>query len=83
MAVVEPLGYEIELIFVNDGSPDDSLGHALALHQADARVIVVDLSRNFGHNKAMMTGLTYAGGDLIFLIDSDLDEEPEMLLSFH
>ena len=36
----------------------------------------VDLSRNFGHHKAMMTGLSYARGDLVFLIDSDLEEDP-------
>jgi putative glycosyltransferase len=43
---------------------------------------VVDLSRNFGHHKAMMTGLAHAKGDLVFLIDSDLEEEPEWLESF-
>jgi putative glycosyltransferase len=45
-------------------------------------VIVVDLSRNFGHYKAMMTGLGHARGERVFLIDSDLEEEPEWLLSF-
>jgi putative glycosyltransferase len=83
MAAAEPLGYDIELILVNDGSPDASLDLALALHQADPKVTVIDLSRNFGHHKAMMTGLTYARGDLVFLIDSDLDEEPELLPIFH
>ena len=83
MAAAEPLGYEIELILVNDGSPDVSLDLALALHETDLRVTVVDLSRNFGHHKALMTGLGYATGDLVFLIDSDLDEEPELISSFH
>jgi putative glycosyltransferase len=83
MAAAEPLGYEVELIMVNDGSPDESLNLALTLHRADARVVIVDLARNFGHHKAMMTGLTYASGELVFLIDSDLDEEPELLASFH
>jgi putative glycosyltransferase len=82
-AAAEPLGYEIEMILVNDGSPDDSLDLALALHQSDPRVTVVDLARNFGHHKAMMTGLAYATGDLVLLIDSDLDEEPELLTQFH
>ena len=44
---------------------------------------VVDLSRNFGHHKAMMTGLMYAQGDLIFLIDVDLEEPPELLMTFY
>jgi putative glycosyltransferase len=43
---------------------------------------VIDLSRNFGHHKAMMTGLRYSEGERVFLLDSDLEEEPEWLLSF-
>jgi putative glycosyltransferase len=46
-------------------------------------VVVVDLARNFGHHKAIMTGLAHARGDLVFLIDSDLEEEPEELARFH
>lgn len=72
----------VELVLVNDGSPDDSLAYALDLKERDPRVVVVDLSRNFGHHKAMMTGLTVASGDYIFLIDSDLEEEPELLNTF-
>ncbi len=83
VAAAEPLGYELELIMVNDGSPDDSLGRALALRQLDPRVVVVDLSRNFGHHKALMTGLAHASGDLVFLLDSDLDEDPELLGIFY
>jgi len=49
----------------------------------DDRVRVVDLSRNFGHHKAMLTGLMYAQGDLIFLIDVDLEEPPEALATFY
>ncbi|MDY0348437.1 MAG: glycosyltransferase family 2 protein [Tenuifilaceae bacterium] len=73
---------DYEIIFVNDGSPDNSLDLVIALTEQDPRVLVVDLSRNFGHHKAMMTGLTYAKGERIFLIDTDLEEEPEWLLSF-
>ena len=83
IAAAEPLSADLELILVNDGSPDDSRERALALHAADPRVIVVDLARNFGHHKAMMTGLMHARGDLVFLIDSDLEEEPELLARFH
>jgi putative glycosyltransferase len=68
---------------VNDGSPDESLDLALKIQETDPRVTVIDLSRNFGHHKALMTGLAHATGDLVFLIDSDLDEEPEVLPLFH
>jgi putative glycosyltransferase len=77
------VGDDFELIFVNDGSPDYSLDLAIELSQNDSHVIVVDLSRNFGHHKAMMTGLKYTRGDKVFLIDSDLEEEPEWLLKFN
>ncbi|MDA8952420.1 glycosyltransferase family 2 protein [Pseudomonadales bacterium] len=71
-----------EIIFVNDGSPDRSLSLAIELTRIDPRVKVVDLSRNFGHHQAMMTGLSYARGEKIFLVDSDLEEDPELLQGF-
>jgi putative glycosyltransferase len=55
---------------------------AIRHHETDPHVIVIDLSRNFGHHKAMMTGLAHTRGDYVFLIDSDLEEEPEWLASF-
>jgi putative glycosyltransferase len=82
-AVAEQITRDFEIVLVNDGSPDNSLEVALAIAQQDPRVRVVDLSRNFGHHKAMMTGLIQAQGDLLFLIDSDLEEEPEFLTSFY
>jgi putative glycosyltransferase len=74
---------DFEIVLVNDGSPDDSLGIALSLFRQDPHVRVVDLARNFGHHKAMMTGLARASGDLVLLIDSDLEEDPELLNVFH
>lgn len=76
------VGDDYEIILVNDGSPDDSLNLAVQLTESDPHIVVVDLSRNFGHHKAMMTGLCYAKGEQVLLIDSDLEEEPEWLLSF-
>jgi putative glycosyltransferase len=73
---------DYEIVLVNDGSPDDSLDRAIRLTQADPRVVVVDLSRNFGHHKAMMTGLMHARGERVFLIDCDLEEPPEVLLNW-
>jgi putative glycosyltransferase len=72
-----------EIVLVNDGSPDESLNVALKLMELDPRIRVVDLSRNFGQHKAIMTGLAHAVGDLVFLIDCDLEEDPELLTRFH
>lgn len=82
-AVAEKVASDFEIIFVNDGSPDNSLEIALSIYQKDPRVRLIDLSRNFGHHKAMMTGLNHARGDMIFLLDSDLEEEPELLERFY
>jgi putative glycosyltransferase len=73
---------DYEIILVNDGSPDNSLEIAVNLTQENPHLTIVDLSRNFGHHKAMMTGLAHANGEQIFLIDSDLEEEPEWLIDF-
>ena len=71
-----------EIIFVNDGSPDNSLDLAIELAEQDSHVDVIDLSRNFGHHQAILTGLAHSKGDEVFLIDSDLEEEPEWLADF-
>ena len=73
---------DYEIIFVDDGSPDDSLQKTIKLHHKDSKVKVIELSRNFGHHKAIMTGLSHAKGEYVFLIDSDLEEEPELLGKF-
>jgi putative glycosyltransferase len=71
-----------EIIFVNDDSPDDALEVAVSLHRRDPRVRIIDLSRNFGHHKAMMTGLMHARGRLVFLADCDLEVAPELMIGF-
>ncbi len=73
---------DYEIIFVDDGSPDDSLQKAIALHHKDDKVKVIELSRNFQHHKAIVTGMQYAKGDYIFYIDIDLEEDPEILGDF-
>jgi putative glycosyltransferase len=79
----ERITSDYEIIFVNDGSLDNSLEIVLSFYEKDEKVKVIDLSRNFGHHKAIMTGLAYAKGQIIFLIDCDLEEEPELLSKFH
>ena len=73
----QKIATDIELILVNDGSPDQSLTVALEIQKQHDNIVIVDLSRNFGHHRAIMTGLRQATGDYIFLIDSDLEESPE------
>jgi putative glycosyltransferase len=82
IAASKVAGDDYEIIMVNDGSPDISRELAIRLSERDPHLAVVDLSRNFGHHKAMMTGLAHARGELVFLIDSDLEEEPEWLANF-
>jgi putative glycosyltransferase len=83
LASAKEITEDFEIILVNDGSPDNSLDLAISLHKKDEKVKIIDLSRNFGHHKAIMTGLAHAKGDLVFLIDCDLEEEPELLPRFY
>jgi|WetSurMetagenome_2_1015567.scaffolds.fasta_scaffold48459_2 putative glycosyltransferase len=73
---------DYEIIFVNDGSPDESLKIALDIFQKEENVTVIEFSRNFGHHDAMRAGLSNTSGDFVFLIDSDLEENPKLLYEF-
>ena len=81
-AEIKKITDDYEIIFVNDGSPDNSSEAILQLQETDSSVILIDLSKNFGHHKALRTGLRFAEGDYIFMIDSDLEEDPELLSLF-
>ena len=80
--VAEKICNQLEFIFVDDGSLDNSVKIAKSIWQKDSRVTLIKLSKNFGHHKALITGLEYAKGNLIWLIDVDLEEEPEWLVQF-
>lgn len=71
---------DFELIFVNDGSPDDSVSFLLNKKKDIPQIVVIDLSRNFGHHYAMQAGLQYAQGDYVFLIDNDLETHPNFII---
>ena len=73
---------DYEILFVDDGSPDDAGQVARALCDRDPRCAVIELARNFGQHKAIMTGLAHARGERVFLIDCDLEESPEWLADF-
>jgi len=71
---------DIEFVFVNDGSSDDTLEILRAIQHDDPRLKIVDLSRNFGKETALTAGLYAAGGDIVVPIDVDLQDPPEVIL---
>ena len=72
-------GWSFELIFVDDGSSDGTLGALRQLQRDDPRVHYVSLSRNFGHQAALLAGLAHARGDAVISMDCDLQHPPELL----
>lgn len=81
LSVLEPMALPtgFELIFVNDGSRDQSLPMLLHLAARDARVRYIDFSRNFGHQIAVTAGLDRAAGNAVAIIDADLQDPPELI----
>ena len=74
--ILEILPWDYELLFVNDGSRDDSLSILREYAARDEKVKVVSFSRNFGHEAAMIAGIDYADGDGIVCMDADLQHPP-------
>lgn len=72
--------FALELIFVNDGSTDDTLQQLREIARSDERVKVISLSRNFGHQLALTAGLDHAAGDMVAVIDADLQDPPAVIL---
>ncbi len=68
-----------EVVYVNDASNDRSLELLLNLQRNDARVVVVELSRNWGHQSALAAGLSQARGDAVVLMDGDLQDPPQVI----
>ncbi len=79
VAMLEALGEPFELVLVNDGSRDRSLQIMRELHARDERVKVLNFSRNFGHQLAITAGTDYARGQAVVVIDSDLQDPPEVI----
>ena len=78
-AVLDGTGEPWELVCVNDGSRDASLAMLLELRERDARVKVIDFSRNFGQQLAITAGMDFAQGDAVVVIDADLQDPPELI----
>ncbi|MBW3128102.1 glycosyltransferase family 2 protein [Hymenobacter profundi] len=77
--VLASLGRSYELIFVNDGSRDQSLRLIKVLTERDTRVRYIDFSRNFGHQIAVTAGLDLSQGEAVVIIDADLQDPPELI----
>jgi putative glycosyltransferase len=73
----------VEIIVVNDGSPDDSLKKLVSIKYSKSYPFtIIDFSRNYGHHNAIHAGLSMADGDYVFLIDSDLETDPSIIKDF-
>ena len=78
-AVFDGLDCDLEIVYVNDGSRDGTAAVLHALRAQDPRVTLVDLSRNFGKEIAMTAGFDHACGDAVVVIDTDLQDPPELI----
>ncbi len=74
---------DYEFVFVNDGSPDDSVNYLLEKKKTIPPIKIIDLSRNFGHHYAIQAGLQHVKGDYVLLIDNDLETSPKVLVEFY
>lgn len=80
--VLEASGLAFEVVFVDDGSTDDTLAKLRRRHAGDARICTVSFSRNFGKEIAVAAGLRYATGDAVVIMDADLQHPPELIPEF-
>ena len=82
VAVLDAEHIDFEIVFVDDGSYDDTLHRLKELAETETRVVVVELARNFGHQVAITAGLDFARGKAIAVMDADLQDPPEVLPQF-
>ena len=82
ISAVEPLGFDIETVFINDGSTDDSL---LAMREIKdefgkrAEVVILDFARNFGHQAAVTAGMEHTTGEVVLIMDTDMQDDPAVI----
>ena len=77
--VLGALGETYEIVYVDDGSKDHTAAVLQEIHAADAHAVIVQLSRNFGHQPAVTAGLSAALGKAVVIIDADLQDPPELI----
>ena len=76
----EMTNYEFELLFINDGSKDNTRQMLKEICRVDGNVKLIDFSRNFGHQSAITAGMNYSIGQAVVVIDADLQDPPEVIL---
>lgn len=81
-AVIRQLDLNAEIILINDGSEDESLQILRELRRKDSRIKILNFSRNFGHQVAVKAGIDYAQGDAVIIMDTDLQDPPEVIPDF-
>ncbi len=77
--ILSGYGQSYEILFVDDGSSDNTLGKLIQLNQKDPHVKYLSFSRNFGHQSALKAGIDFATGDVVISMDADLQHPPELL----
>ena len=82
-ATLEKITEDYEIVFVDDGSPDAGNAVVQQIIREDPRVRLIELSKNFGQHRALLAGLAHVRGELVFMIDSDLEEDPALLETFY
>lgn len=83
LPILNSIGCSFEIICVNDGSKDETLGALKRARNADSRIKIVNLSRNFGKEAAMTAGIDIASGKAVVPMDADLQDPPELLLEMY
>lgn len=82
LSAVQPLGFDIEVVFINDGSADDSLAAMREIKDeigSRAEIVILDFARNFGHQAAVTAGIEHATGDVILIMDTDMQDDPAVI----
>ena len=82
VSAVEPLGFDIEAVFINDGSADESLAAMREIKDeigTRSDVVILDFARNFGHQAAVTAGIEHATGDVILIMDTDMQDDPAVI----
>lgn len=83
LPVVEKISANYEIIFVDDGSKDSSFDIITKISQLNKRVLGISLSRNFGHQIALSAGLEHASGEVVVMLDADMQHPPEIIIDLH
>ncbi|MCL1786256.1 MAG: glycosyltransferase family 2 protein, partial [Alphaproteobacteria bacterium] len=78
-AMLSAIKANAEMIFVNDGSKDKTLLYCMEIQKKDPRVKIVNFTKNFGHEAAMIAGMHYARGDAVAFMDADLQNPPSVM----